>query len=84
MSEPVVYAVFSKDSEISLYWQCVCLAYFVEGAVMVADGWRLHGAAAIVRLITMSEARGITRWTTMRWSDIPGARFDEHEEEGEE
>ena len=22
--------------------------------------------------------------TTMRWSDIPGARFDEHEEEGEE
>jgi hypothetical protein len=90
MSDPVFYAVFSKNSEISLYWQCVCLAHFVEAAAMVADAWRLQGAAATVRIVTQGEALVLFLQVKrqgrdgFRFSDIPGARFDEHEEEGEE
>ena len=91
MSEPVVYAVFSRASEIALYWDL--LGVFADPGEAQMLAIRLCGDRYYValRVVAVHEARKLelipSVFAPVDWDELPGEKAswpEEEEEEGEE
>ena len=88
MSDPVVYAVFSKDSEISLYWELLGVFADQGEAQMLAIRLCCDGYAVALRAVAVHEARKLqlipSVFASVEWDELPGDEVCNDEEEGEE
>jgi hypothetical protein len=88
MSDPVVYAVFSRASEIALYWDL--LGVFADPGEAQMLAIRLCGDRYYValRAVAVHEARKLelipSVFAPVDWDALPGQRaWTDEEEDGE-
>ncbi len=89
MSDTVVYAVFSKASEISLYWELIGVFVDLGEAQMLAIRLSVDGYAVAFRVVAVHEARKLELipnvFASVEWDELPGDEVcNDEDEEGEE